>query len=312
MVSKRLGVSKSEFRDALTHFSFFEDKKEEKGNGRLIFAGMFVFRGELARVLAQYYPGSGTQLQHTIGNLLKNERLYGLFDEWGIKPFIRASETFDISQHKHIFVFAILGCVALRFSEDELQAFIMRWFLKSTAHKLPVVKQKNRNFRGQADFMAKNIFNCPIQVQLVEQNGIFKATVSVKDGTVLSDASSKSYLYARNKALKMSIVVMAEINMKDFNQNTDYIERIKQRLEEEKNKQIILIEEKQAAKEKRRAELKEKSLKYKAQRDAIRKKAKAEAKKRKESKAALEAVKKAKEAKQISGKKRRFLDDKKK
>ena len=101
--------SRTQLREVLTHSSFYEDAG--KGNSRYVFAGMFVFKGMVAQVLYRYYTGEGTKLQHVLGNLFRNERLERLFDELKLKQFVRAGEYFDISTHKHIFVYAVFGYV---------------------------------------------------------------------------------------------------------------------------------------------------------------------------------------------------------
>ena len=63
--------SRSQLRSVLTHSSFYE--KEGKGNSRYIFAGMFVFKGQVAEVLYRYFTGDGTRLQHILGNLFRQE-----------------------------------------------------------------------------------------------------------------------------------------------------------------------------------------------------------------------------------------------
>ena len=69
--------SRSTLRTVLTHSSFYE--KEGKGNSRYIFAGMFVFKGQVADVLYQYFSGDGTRLQHILGNLFGKERLERMY-----------------------------------------------------------------------------------------------------------------------------------------------------------------------------------------------------------------------------------------
>lgn len=75
-----MGISQAKLRNALTHSSFYDDKNQDKGNCRLVFLGMFGFKGREAMLLQKYYAGTGTQLQHTLGNLFTNERLIRLFD----------------------------------------------------------------------------------------------------------------------------------------------------------------------------------------------------------------------------------------
>lgn len=76
--------SENHLRKVLTHDSFYE--KEGMGNGRLVFAGMYAFRGQVAEILYRYVPGTGTRLQHILGNLFRQERLSRMYDEWRLRP----------------------------------------------------------------------------------------------------------------------------------------------------------------------------------------------------------------------------------
>ena len=50
--------SRAKLREVLTHSSFYDE--EGKGNGRYVFAGMFVFKGMVAQVLYRYFSGERT------------------------------------------------------------------------------------------------------------------------------------------------------------------------------------------------------------------------------------------------------------
>jgi len=55
ILASKLGISKNELKQALTHFSFYENKNEAKANSRLVFAGMYAFKGITADILYKYY-----------------------------------------------------------------------------------------------------------------------------------------------------------------------------------------------------------------------------------------------------------------
>lgn len=296
-LANHLGLNKTQLKEALTHFSFYEQKNENKGNGRYVFAGMFIFRGILAKSLVSFYPGSGTQLQHTLGNLLRNDKLHSLFDKWKLMYIVRAGEKLDIKKHKHVFVYGILGMAALQLSEDEIQKFISRWFLHDNEHTLKTGKTKNMNFRGQADFLAKSVFGEKLVVNIDKKDELFYAEVSTKNGILLAGHTSKSYRYAQNKALKNAVALMAEMNMKDFEATTDYIERLKKRIEHEKGVRLQALNTEQSVNALRRAEAREKAKRLKAIKDEARTKAKAQSKERQKTRIEAEAKKKVKKLK---------------
>lgn len=241
---KHIGIDKNLLQLALTHFSFYEDKNEINGNGRLIFAGMFIFRGQLADILLLYTPGSGTQLQHLLGNLFRSEYLNRLFDIWNLKPKIRASAKFDILAHKHIFVYAIFGCVANLDTENR-NRFIKKYFLNSENEHLFNHHRKNLDVKHQANMLSKAIVGKSlITIMSKTEEGLHCAEIFIKNDCLISKAISKSYRYARKKAIKMAIQVLSEINLKDFVNNSDYIERVSLRIEKQKEQKELSLKTK--------------------------------------------------------------------
>lgn len=61
----------NELNKALTHSSYL-DTAEEDNNSRFVILGQFAFRGYMAEIIYNFAPGTGTQLQHVLGNLFKN------------------------------------------------------------------------------------------------------------------------------------------------------------------------------------------------------------------------------------------------
>jgi dsRNA-specific ribonuclease len=312
ILSKQIGITDNDLKHALTHNSFFKIENTENDNSRLIFAGMFVFKGQLAEILLKYLPGKGTQLQHILGNLFRIEYLNSLFDNWKLFKHIRAAENFDIKAQKHIFVYAILGCIASA-DENTRRRFMFKWFLNEQNKHILQHHVKNENILFQADFFAKDIYKEHIKISVEQQeNGGFKAQIKIKDGFLISEAESKSYRYARKKALKSALLLFAEIKFSEMIRSTDYLERIKTRVENERNEKIRINQEKAQLTKQLKEQQKEKLKKLYAQRDAQRRKAQAEAKKRNADRAKILAAKAAKEQLPMSANKRRHLGDKKK
>lgn len=298
--------SRSKLREVMTHSSFYE--QEGKGNSRYVFAGMFVFKGMVAQVLYRYFTGEGTRLQHVLGNLFRNERLERLFDELKLKPFVRAGENFDIRSHKHIFVYAIFGYVT-SLDEDIRNWFIAKYILNEESEHLFLHKKRNANLLAQADSMVQRTNGQRLSLEMdVTEEGLHKAKAVLSDGTVLCEAESKSWRYARTKATKLALNMLATPFRKEMLSNPDYQARVLAREEEKIAKHKAEIEGRDAAKEAVRAEKKAKWKEIARARDRKRRASQAAAKIRK----AENATKAAKEAKPISAKKQRFLEDKKK
>jgi hypothetical protein len=285
--------SRSQLREVLSHSSFYE--KEGKGNSRYVFAGMFVFKGMVAQVLFRYFSGEGTRLQHVLGNLFRNERLERLFDEWKLSQFVRAGNNFDIATHKHIFVYAIFGYVTT-LDEDIRNWFIAKYVLNEESNHLFLHKQRNANLLGQADAIVRNADGRRLALEMEQTaDGRHRAKAVLSDGTVLCEAESKSWRYARTKASKMALNLLATPFRKELLSNPDYQARILAREEKKKAKRKAEVEEREAQKKEAREMRKEEWKAKRKIQDAKRRAKKAAAKKRKTENSTRNAVKNAKE-----------------
>lgn len=264
--------SHSKLREVLTHSSFYE--QEGKGNSRYVFAGMFVFKGLVAQVLYRYFTGEGTRLQHVLGNLFRNERLERLFDELKLKTFVRAGEKFDIKTHKHIFVYAVFGYVTT-LDEDIRNWFIAKYILNEESEHLFLHKKRNANLLAQADAMVRRANGQRLSLEMeVTDGGQHRAKAVLSNGTVLCEAESKSWRYARTKATKLALNMLATPFRKEMLSNPDYQAHVLTREEEKIAKRKAEIEARNAAKEAQRKDRKEKWKQIACARDAQRRKAK--------------------------------------
>jgi len=312
LLTLRLGISSANLKSALTHYSFYESKNELKGNGRFVFAGMYAFKGEVSKIILEYISGSGTQLQHLLGNVFSNDRLHKIFDELELMSLVKAGEKFDIKKHKHIFVFGLLGCVMLKSDKPEtLRKIIMKYFLNDSELLNTGNNSNKKNYRGIADNLAKQFYGKPLILDIEKQDEIYHAKVSVKEGALISEASSKSYKYVRNKAFKISIRILSEKLAEPFENNNEYQKRQIEKQERKENERKLKIQQKIDEKKKSSIEREAKRKIIAAAKDLAQKKAKAEQKKRKQERATMLAWKAAKQQ-NISSKKRRYLEDKKK
>ena len=301
--------SRARLREVLTHSSFYEE--EDKGDSRYVFAGMFVFKGMVGEVLFRYAAGNGKRLQHVLGNLFQQERLERQFDEWHLQQFARAGEQFDIQKHKHIFVYAIYGYVTT-LDEEIRQWFISKYIIGEASHLLNH-KKRNRNLMAQADDIVRRIDGRRLTLEMeLTEDGLHRAKAMLSDGTLLCEAVSKSWRYARRKAAKQALDILAMPSRKYILSNPDYQARVLARMEAEKEKRRQEVEEREKRKKETREKRREKWKEQTHIRDIKRRQAQAAAKKRKAENAARAAAKAAKEARPMSAKKRRYLEDKKK
>lgn len=302
--------SESRLREVMTHSSFYE--KEGKGNSRFVFAGMFVFKGLVADVLYRYATGDGTRLQHILGNLFRQERLERMFDTLRLRQFVRVGEDFDIGKHKHIFIYALFGYVST-LDEDLRKWFIGKYIVNDETAYLFRHRQRNIDLLAQADEIVRRSDGRRLTLEMeVTDEGLNKAKAVLSDGSVLCEAVSKSWRYARTKATKMALNMLATPARKIMLSNPEYQARVQARIEEKKAKRRAEIEERDAIKESLRAEKRERRKAIARIRDAKRRESQAAAKIRKAENARRAAIKAAKEARPMSANKRRYLEDKKK
>ncbi len=301
--------SQARLREVLTHSSYYA--VEGKGNSRYVFAGMYVFKGLVGEVLYRYAAGDGKRLQHVLGNMFTHERLERHFDEWRLWQFARAGENFDIQAHKHIFTYAIYGYVTT-LDDDMRQWFISKYIIDECRH-LFRHKQRNLNLLAQADSIVQSIDGrrLTIEMELTEE-GLHKAIAVLSDGMKVCEAVSKSWRYARRKAAKSALDLLAMPSRKYLLSNPSYHARILERKEMEKAQRKAEVEQREEQKKQEREKRKESFKAAARARDAKRRKSQAEAKKRRAENAARAAAKAAKEARPMSSRKRRFLEDKKK
>ena len=301
--------SRARLREVLTHSTFYE--KEDKGNSRYVFAGMFVFRGMVGEVLFRYATGDGKRLQHVLGNMFRQERLERQFDEWHLEQFVRAGEKFDIPKHKHIFVYAIYGYVTT-LDEETRQWFISKYIIQDTEHLL-THRTRNLNLLAQADDIVNKTDGRRLVIDMEQgEDGLHRAKAVLSDGTLLCEAVSKSWRYARRKVAKMAFDILAMPSRKYILSNPEYQARVIARMEAEKEKRKAEIEEREQRKKEAREERRNKWKEQTQLKDIKRRQIQAAAKKHKAENAARAAIKAAKEARPMSAKKRRFLEDKKK
>jgi len=243
----------NELKAALTHKSFYAKEEETRGNSRYVFAGMFAFKGTVADVLSRYVPGAGTQLQHTLGNLFKNEQLEKIFAVYRLREFIRYGVEFEVNKHRHIFVYGLLGYLHTHADEEAQLAFIRRNFILPNMHLFMTSAQRN-DLAAQCGMLAGIFFGERVKIERSRcTDNKWTTTVSVRK-IVLASETSVSYRYSRNKALKNALIKLSEHFQTADEKQAGYAER-KQRMDTITQQKLDATKaEKQAVYEKKQAE----------------------------------------------------------
>lgn len=243
--------------------------------------------------------------------MFRQERLERQFDDWQLRQFARAGEQFDIVKHKHIFVYAIYGYVTT-LDEETREWFISKYIIGETEHLL-THRKRNRNVLAQADDIVLKTDGRRLALEMEKtDDGRHRAKAVLSDGTLLCEAESKSWRYARQKAAKMALDILAMPSRIYILSNPEYQARVIARMEAEKEKRKAEVAEREAKKKEAREE---RYVLWKEEtrlRDIKRRQVQAAAKKRKAENLARAEAMAAKEARPMSAKKRRYLEDKKK
>ncbi len=253
-------------------------------------------------------------MQHYLGNVFKNAELEKIYKKYQLERCVRYGENFDLTKHRHIFVYALLGFVYEYAEEREILRFIYSNFLATTEHLIPS-KQQNKDQWAKCVYLAKMYYNDIPVLQINGENDKHTCSVIVDNKTIAMH-ESKSIRYARKKAIKIALLYIAEQQAKLWADNPiaqeveQKLKRIKAEKEaREKAERIKKYKEKQRERSEATRARKKARIEKAQQQDMQRRKAKAEAKKRKELQA--EALRKKQLAMaNMSVAKRRHLQDK--
>ena len=300
----KLPEAANELKHALTH----------KEGSRYVFAGMFAFKGRVAEILYQYIPASGTALQHSLGNIFKNDHLNRLFTYYDLQHSIRHNPDFDAASHRHIFVYGLLGWLFVHADEETIQSFIRRHFILPYSHLL-IPENKSADLTAQCNVYAKILHNHTVTLD-TQKTGEQWTTTVVAGEILLSRETSAGYQYSRKKALKNALIALTEMANRADSQTPGYELRrqslddaLQKKQEAEKQRKARAYAEKQQQKKidsaKRKADRKARALET----DIKRRKAKLAAKQRKEQQQRQAAQQEAKMS-NMSANKRRHLQDK--
>ena len=289
-LATRLNAEKhyNELNCALTHSSF--NANSDTNNSRYIFLGEFAFRGYVATLLHRFVPGTGTQLQHILGNIFKNEHLNTLYEKFNLQNCIRHGEKFNHIQHRHIFVYGLLGFIQYFVPEEKKEQFVSHYFILPNKHLFePSVKSSD--FLAQCNILSHIVFQQAINVDIRRTTeNVWQTTISVGD-YVLAKETSVSHRYSRQKTAKKALKTLAddlqffESLKPGYNEKISRMDQLRsERILQQKALYLHEVEQKQKRKQIENQLKKEKRQREKAEQDLARRKTKAEAAKRKESK----------------------------
>ena len=141
--------------------------------------------------------------------------------------------------------------------EDIRQWFISKYIIGEAGHLLSH-RRRNRNLLAQADDIVNKTDGRRLSIEMEQTaEGLHRAKAMLSDGTLLCEAESKSWRYARQKATKLALDILAMPSRKFILSNPEYQARVLAREEEKRAKRKAEIEARDAAKEAAREKRKE-------------------------------------------------------
>lgn len=194
----QISFEKHHLERALTHNSF-----SENNNSRYVFLGMFAFKGLVANWIFNHVAGTGTQLQHYLGNIFKQAFLETFFDKH-IKNISRIDPKVAIDTQKHIFAYAFFGFVYDNATDEQLQEFIFQQIIKVNDHHLPS-NYKHKNYWDQLLFLCKQQLESKPKLLLTENSDKTQVVTINLNGETIGQHSSISFKYAKKKAIKVAL-----------------------------------------------------------------------------------------------------------
>jgi hypothetical protein len=290
-------------------------KHDTRNNSRYITLGMYAAKGVLASYFHKYQSGTGTQLQHYIGNCFGNAHLAKLFDDWQLADKIKIDNKVKIDQQKHNFVWAILGYLSAHATAYHFLHFILMYFVEPNKEYSPTALQKLKD-KWMALLMAC-AEKYKVLPHIIITTKVKLNTVIVYCGTsVIGSSTSTNQKLAKEKAIHLALQnVLADADTSLLGNST--IEELAAYLtlkttkqkEAAKATQLALLAAKQ---EKKKLEKIKKQLAKRAaakKLDEQRRKVKQQAKQKVEKKQSVYREYSAEEISNMTAGKRRRLED---
>lgn len=293
-----------------THNSF-----SENNNSRLVFLGQFAFRGKVAEWVFDNIAGTGTQLQHFLGNLFRQKFLETFFDKHYFATQ-RISPTVDLQTQKHVFVYAFFGLVYENATEEQLEDFIFRKIISPNNHLLPH-NYKHKNHWEQLNFLCKQQFDKRPKIQHSEDEDKIHHLSIYLDEELLADHRSISFKYAKKKTVENALKIIGERLERKILQDEVYLQN-QINIQEKKIAELQLAKQQKQEKHiarntahREKMVARKEELKLKAQEDDRRRRENKEALKEKTTKKKQSIYKEytLEEIKEMSNSKRRNLQD---
>ena len=296
-IEKKATSKLSDFKRCLVHISIYEaENKENSGNSRYVFLGMYAFKGLVAETVSKYIVGNGKQLQHYLGNIFSNQNLSKLYDELQLGEVVKIHSSLNADNLKHIFASAYLGFLYQNATEDFIRKTIVKYFLEDSTHLMPKSKPVNvfAILKAKVEIVLQSKVKLHYSTTQVETNILHETKVLLTSGECIGYHSSVSETYSKKKAIKLALkyVLTCEaarpenIEAESVRQLVEERRKEREKVEKQKIHELLIIQ-----KQEKRAVVRErkgKDAKAREQRRSLNK-ANAKSNKLKKDKKSLES-----------------------
>ncbi len=194
----------SDLEQVFTHKSF----SEEKNNSREVFKGTYYFKGQVADWCFSNIRGTGTQLQHFLGNITGKQAMDDFFDYLQLEKHCRIGKGIKLDEQKHIFAYGLLGWISGVLDAATLKRVIYRFFIAPNDHLLPqtyfiVDPWQQLLFLSRQQGITK-------PKRKVEKNtdGLYECEIKLGNGELVRHISA-SYIYVQKKTIRLALKKMA-------------------------------------------------------------------------------------------------------
>lgn len=239
-----------ELAQALTHQSF----STEKNNSRFVFNGMYCFKGQVADWCFSNIQGSGTQLQHFLGNITGKQAMDDFFDYVGLERKIRIAGNLKADDYKHIFSYGFLGWLCTVLDSITMKKVIYRFFIAPNDHLLPQTHRIHDPWQQLLFLCNQQGWAKPKRSILRANNGQYTCDITWGERQRISHVSN-SYIYVQKRAIRLALKhIISELadylEKSDTHQKLLRIESIKKQeaIESDRNNRIAQSEKKRQEK----------------------------------------------------------------
>lgn len=190
-------AKEQDFKLCLTHYNYYGQDKN-RGFAKYFYYGNFVFRGILAKRLFTKENRPITELEKAIEKIYSIKEMTNFFNYYDLEKYARYDKTLDLESLKRDFAISFLGFITMYASEEFLDEFIYKNFIRDTEHLYPKEKKEIEDI---VHSYVASVLDKSFEIKTLKENETYITSVFI-DGQLELQTESKGYKYSRKKAYK--------------------------------------------------------------------------------------------------------------